>query len=124
MKSSMAILAACAMMLAVPALAQTETYETPGYTPPNTPTYTLAEPTVLDPNYGLPSFGMPDAALPQQRTLATEAAAAALMPDAGRPPIDLTPPKEPAATSLTTETPLYTTSETGTTGSDTMPGAE
>jgi hypothetical protein len=117
----------------VPAVAQTETqtetYETPKYMP--------AQPSVLDPNYGLPTFGMPGAELPQQRSRALEPEAAE-KPDIFKPqtdfglpelkdPTDFAFPKargsttgDPVTAPVSTETPLYTTTEGGTTGSDTM----
>jgi hypothetical protein len=102
------------MMIAIPAFAQTATYESPGYSP--------SAPAALDSNYGLPTFGMAGAGLPQQRTMATETAAAAASapPDAGRPPVDFTPAAIPADATYSTETPVYTTSETEETGKDTL----
>nr|WP_294510816.1 hypothetical protein [uncultured Rhodopila sp.] len=122
------ITAVLATVAAAPAFAQTETYETPTYTP--------QQPTALDPNFGLPSFGMPGSELPQQRTQAPEPVAPdkpeifqTVPPDfssqtkrllkpgftTGYATMDTTPP-------TTSETPLFTTNETGTTGGDSTTG--
>jgi hypothetical protein len=120
MKTLMTMVWAGSLMLGAPAFAQTATYETPGYMP--------RVPTVLDPNYGLPTFGMPDAELPQQRTMATERGLAEPLPVLDRPPPDFTVPTGQAARAgdvtppAVPETPVYTTSETGTTGGDTTNG--
>jgi len=109
MRASIVTVSVIAMMAVVPAFAQTESYETPKYM--------TSPPTVLDPNYGLPSFGMPGAELPWQRTLAPEAGP----PDFFKDRTDVTLPK---TGSSSTETPLYTTAEGGTTGEDTTSAFE
>jgi hypothetical protein len=127
MKAWILIASVLGTVAAVPALAQTDTYETPKYEP--------APPSGLDPNYGLPSFGMRGSELPQQRTQAPEPVAPE-KPDVFRSTTDFTLPQQRDTTAfalpkaagpttgdttaaLTTETPLYTTTEGGTTGSDT-----
>lgn len=138
MKALILIASVVGMAAAVPAFGQTEPYETPKYMP--------AQPSVLDPNYGLPSFGMPGSELPQQRTQAPDPVVPE-KPDVFKSTTDFTVSKRADPTdfafpkaagpttgdttagdtttgdttaALTTETPLYTTTEAGsTTGSDT-----
>jgi hypothetical protein len=127
MKALIMIASVLGTAAAVPALAQTDTYESPQYTP--------AQPSVLDPNYGLPTFGMPGAGLPQQRTQAPEPVPPEKL-DVFKSTTDFTLPKRTDPTdfafpkadgtttgdttaSLSTETPVYTTTQGGTTGSDT-----
>lgn len=117
--TAIALKSAALVMLAVPALAQTQTYETPQYS--------AAPPAELDKNYGLPSFGMPGADLPRQRTMAAEARAED-KPELFKPPAEIALPKglfpepgTPAAerSGSDMETPLYTTNEGAATGDTT-----
>lgn len=59
-----------ALVVAVPAFAQNDSYETPAYQPQPTPKYNPAPVVKLDKNYGLPAFGTVDAFVDKQQTQA------------------------------------------------------
>lgn len=59
-----------ALVVAVPAFAQDDSYETPAYRPQPTPKYNPAPVVKLDKNYGLPTYGTVDAFVDKQKTQA------------------------------------------------------
>lgn len=89
--------------------------------PYETPRYTPSVPAPLDKSYGLPTFGMPGAGLPQQRATTPDIPPldkADLLK--ARPDFDFARAREwtPGGTAM--ETPLFTTSESLTTGDTTQ----